>query len=675
MPVPGPGGAAWGVELLLFGLLCLPLGELLRRVLGGYIGLFRGSSAIERGLLDLYLAGGALYLVGWLPLEYPETPAALLGVGAGLWGLIRRRAISPEPPADWSELLSATGALLAALSFGLFLLEIVAAESAPSGNTFDSSILSAYVGLTGLHHQLPSSLAPIAPQAIAYPQGATAWFYAAQAIFGVPSERTALLVTPLFLALAPVGAYLWGRAWWGSTRAGLILAGLVVLFASWPRLLVSGSNDFVLSFPLVLLLWSWTPRWFRATPPGAADAVGFGLTAGLAASLSPTGPEVWFLALPLAWSLLPSSRGADVRRRWSAGLISLLVALLVLLPSLSVIARSGGGSAGLPSQIPSPTGAPLGLTSGQLVGLLDPFLFRSSDVWLSPFPIVRAELALLLGLGAALLVLDLASRPARREWKAAGGGLAMFSVGAALLLLQLRGEPSTSLLAGVTNTSEISILLLTLLLAVVVVPLLRLGELLATSLPNMRGSEAPRRPGEARSTVGAPQASPSRRAGRLALLLAVGTLVVLPGVVVSATDAPGYLHGLYVSVGNTSGADYELLEWATGHLPAGARVLAAPGSAAQFLAGLRPDLALVYPVEPVSANRSYLAVTSELDSGTLDAAGRGDLSVLAIQYIAVTQANNRLWPAYSPAPLLAAPSSYPLLFESGDAYLFSVAAT
>lgn len=675
MPVPGPGGVAWGVELLLFGLLCLPLGELLRRFLARYAGLFRGSSAIERGLLDLYLAGAALYLLGWLPLDVPDAPAALLVAGAALWWLLRRRAISPEAATDWSELRSPIGAVLAALALGLFVLELVAAESAPSGNTFDSSIFSAYVGLTGLHHQLPTSLAPIAPQAIAYPQGATAWFFAAQATFALPPERTALLVTPLFLALAPVGAYLWGRAWWGSARAGLLLAGLVVLLASWPRLLVTGSNDFVLSFPLVLLLWSWTPRWFQARPPGVADAIGFGLVAGVAASLSPTGPELWFLALPLAWSVLPSSRGSAVGLRWRAGLVSLLLALLVLLPSLSVIALHGGGSAGLPSQIPSPTGAPLGLTTGQLVGLLDPFLFRGTDVWLSPFPLLRAELALLLAIGAALLVVELTARPASREWKAAGAGVAMFAVGVALLLLQLRGEPSASVLAGVTNTSEISMLLFTLLLAVVLAPLLRLGELLTQSLPPARPSPARPAGRASRPAEDGPAMTAPARTGRLALLLAVGTLLVLPGVVVTATDAPGYLHGLYVSVGNTTNADYQLLGWATGHLPTGARVLVAPGSAAQFLAGVRPDLALVFPVEPVSANRSYLAVTSELQNGTLDAAGRGDLAVLAVQYIAVTQANNRLWPAYSPAPLLAAPASFPLVFAAGDAYLFSVAGT
>ena len=97
-----------------------------------------------------------------------------------------------------------------------------------------------------------------------------------------------------------------------------------------------------------------------------------------------------------------------------------------------------------------------------------------------------------------------------------------------------------------------------------------------------------------------------------------------------------------------------------------------PKASAQFLAGLRPDLALVYPVEPVSANRSYQGVTSELQNGTLDGAGHADLAELAVDYIAVTQANNRLWRAYSPTPLLSESSSFPLLFHSGDAYLFAV---
>jgi hypothetical protein len=673
VPVPGPGGLSWGIELLLFGGLCLPLGELIRRLSSRYIGLFRGRSPIERGLLDLYLAGGALYLLGWFPFDYSAAPSVLLALGAGLLLLALLLSKWPGPTTDWGELFSPTGAVLGVLALGLFALELFAAESAPTGNTFDSSIFSAYVGLTGLHHQLPTSFEPIASQAIAYPQGTTAWLFAAQGLFGTPPERTALLVTPLFLALAPVGAYLWGRSWWGSRRAGLLLAGAFVLLASWPRLLVSGSNDFVLSFPLVLLLWSWTPRWFRPEPPPLADAVGFGLVAGLAAALSPTGPELWFLALPIAWSVLPASRASARWARWRAGLVALVVALLGLLPSLSVVALEGGASSGLPSQIPSPNGAPAGLTGGQFVGYLDPFLFRPGDVWLSPFPLLRVELAALIVLGAVMLCLYAGSRRGTRDAGPLAAGAATFSVGAVLLALDLRGGPATGLLAGLTNAGEVSILLFTLLVGLAVVPLVRLASGLEAALyPEPAGGVTPPtgfagRRGTRRA------AGPTARPASILLLLAVGTLVVLPGLVVTTEDAPGYLHGLYLSVGNTTAADFALLGWAQSTLPAGARVLVAPGSAAQFLAGLRPDLSLVYPVEPVSANPSYQAVTAELENGTLDAAGHTDLAVLAVDYIAVTQANNRLWPAYSPVPLLAEPATFPLLFHAGDAYLFAVA--
>jgi len=38
----------------------------------------------------------------------------------------------------------------------------------------------------------------------------------------------------------------------------------------------------------------------------------------------------------------------------------------------------------------------------------------------------------------------------------------------------------------------------------------------------------------------------------------------------------------------------------------------------------------------------------------------------------VTGNSTILWPAFSPRPLLADPSAYPVVFSQGDAYLFGV---
>ncbi|MCI4346864.1 MAG: hypothetical protein L3K07_08975 [Thermoplasmata archaeon] len=675
MDVPGPGGLLWGLELLAFAGLCLPLGELLRRLAAPYVGLFRSSSPVERGLLDLYLAGGAFYLFGWLPIESGLLSVALLAAGVALLFALRayRGPASGVPPLSARELASPSVLLLVGITLALFALELGAAEGAPTGNTFDSGILASFVGLTNLHHQLPTSFLPVAAQGIAYPQGTTAWLLPVQWLFGLPPARAPLLLTPLFLALSPVAAYVWGERWWGNRRAAVALALVVALLASWTRLLASGSNDFALAFPLVLLLWAWTPRWVAAQPPGVADAVGFGAVAGYAAALNPTGPELWFLLAPVLLLLIKGVRWSTWRPwlgRWAT---ALGVGLLFVLPSVAVLWAGRSNSNLLPGAAPAPPGSAVGLTSGQVVGYLDPLLFGRSDVWLSPFPLLRAELAALLVVGVVLLYLLRRDRASQGNALLAGFAPAALAATALLLLLDRRGAPSAALVGDITSAGEASMLLFTIYAALAAVPLIELLDWLAKrTAPE---SDAPSNGGR-----GAPEAlPPPRHHGRLdtrdgtaVFGVAVLAILLLPGVVVTTTDAPGYLHGIYLSFGNTTQADFALLDWADTNLPHGARVLVAPGSAGQFLPGYRADIALLFPEIPVAGNLSYSLLVSELDAGTLDGSGHAALSALAVEYVVVTGRNTQLWPPFSPEPLLADPAEFPVYFATGDAYLFGV---
>ena len=149
-------------------------------------------------------------------------------------------------------------------------------------------------------------------------------------------------------------------------------------------------------------------------------------------------------------------------------------------------------------------------------------------------------------------------------------------------------------------------------------------------------------------------------------------MIVVPGVALTPTELPPVLSELYHDFGNVSAADFALLSYAGAHLPAGARVLIAPGSAAGFLPGYAPDLVLVYPLVPgwEWLNSSYRVVVSQLTNATLNATGVAALASLDVGYIIVTGNNTVLWPPFSPAPLLAEPGAFPLVWSEGDAYLF-----
>ncbi|HTT25695.1 MAG TPA: hypothetical protein VMH90_01865, partial [Thermoplasmata archaeon] len=148
-------------------------------------------------------------------------------------------------------------------------------------------------------------------------------------------------------------------------------------------------------------------------------------------------------------------------------------------------------------------------------------------------------------------------------------------------------------------------------------------------------------------------------------------LLVLPGVAVTATSFPSYDAMLYDSFGNVTASDFAMLDWAGAHLPDGARVLVAPGSAAGFLPGYAPGAVVLFPmIGGARSNGSYELVVGELDNGTLDAAGERAMANLSVGFVAVTGANSQLYEPFEPFPLLD-DARYSVIFQEGDAYLFS----
>ncbi len=679
MSLPGPSGVAWALGLLLFGVAFLPAGELIRRTAARWVGLFRNLGWIERGLLDLYLGGAGLYGLAALPLGlfYPVTVMGYL-VGAAVLLVLfaaRRRSRGAESartvPFVAKDFWPAGLTLLCVAA--LYAIEVGVAEGIPTGNTFDSSLLTDFVALLLSHHQIPTSLVPIAAQATAYPQGTTVWLAAAQVVFGLPPARTSLLVTPLFLSLAPLGAYVWGQRLLGSRWAGAAFGVSFALISSWTRVLAGGSNDFAVAFPLVLWLVARVGTWSRVPLLSWSDALAFGALAGYSAALNPVGAE-WLLPTLVVFSVLAVPRGRVAPIRWIARWAGAVVAGgLFVLPSLGVIASGHGNPFPALGSVPATPAVPNpGITLAQFFGSIDPFLFGPGDVWLSPFRELRFELAILLVAGLAiLLVPGLVARtgipfPRFRRLLAAG-----FLMGVLLLLAEVASGSGLSafvLVPLLSSGAELSILLFALYGAIAAVPLVWLLQRLGgESNDAVAADPTPSALGRRVRASRAVQPADSTRAA--VLLLAVA--IVLPGAAVTATAFPAYLDTLYQNYGRLTPADFDLLAWSGAHLPAGARVLVAPGGAAQFLPGYA-DVAIVFPVQPISTNGSYVELDRELVQGNLTARGYAALVSLQIQFVAVTGNNTNLWAPFRAAPLLANPAVFLLAFHEGDAFLFAV---
>jgi len=647
------------------------LGESVRLLAARWVIAWRQLEAVERGLLDFFLGGAVFYLLAALPVggfSLVSIAAVLVAGAAGVAWIAGRRREHPLTLRSLVGPFLRPAALLAELSgLALLLFEVAVALPVGTGNTYDSSLLTLYTARLLDAHQLVLSFLPSSSIGLLYPQGTTAWLGTAQLLLGLPGARASLLLTPLFFGLAPIGGFVLGRRVLGGDLGGLAFALTLAATASWTRVLVGGSNDFVFAFPLVLWLAGQAVGWLR-TLPATPDALAFGLVLGYSAALNPVGAE-WLAPALLVMAAITVPRGAGSPALWLARWGTAVgSALLALIPTWYVLGQ-GLASPGYVPGTRSPASTPLSTASSQFIGSVDPYLFRPQDVWLSPVPVLRAELALLLTVGLALVFLfgraTLGSRLERIRNFLVGGLVATFG----LLGLDWAGSQGGVLghLSSVVSESEASIWLFTIYALIAALPL-------ALALEWAVRAKGPVGP--------APERAPRRRSWRLdgnsrraaaALPVVIALVVVVPGGVLTPVQLAPVLSTLYTSFGNVTGADFDLLAYAGTHLPDGARVLVAPGSAGEFLPAYDPTAVVLFPMLPGwdRFNASYSLVVSELTNATFNLRGALALNALDVQYVIVTQANSILWPAFSPLPFLQG-GFYSVLFAEGDAYLFAL---
>ena len=682
--IPGPGAAEWAFALLVWAAAALVVGELVRTLSARFVPLWQRPEPIERGLLDFYLGGALLYFVASVPWDAFVTPLLYILpilAAAAVAALALRAAERPGWAGDsrthLASLLAPVRCLVLLSALALFLIELSVAVSVPTGNTYDSSLLTLYTSLLLNHHATATSFSPYATTGLLYPQGTTVWLGGSQLLFGLPPARTALLTTPLFFGLSPLAGFVFGRRMFGSERAGLAVALTLGWIGTGTRGIVYGSNDFVFAFPLVLLLAGQAVVWLRPPLPKLGDVVGFGLLLGYSASMNPVGAEWLLLALPIVALLVRPRFSGQIRGWFSRWGIAVATTLVGIVPSLYVLAVGRSSPEFVPGATGAPSGTSPGITQSQFLGTIDPFLFGSSDTGLSTVAALRLELALLIAIGLAVLLLVARDSALGRYLEpfrpfVAGAALAQVVLLLVFWLASTGFGPAVDF-TNISSSSELSIWLFTLYGLIATVPLALAIERFAgwlrraDALPPSRSSSPPV------SRVRPRRASPI--ASRAVTPFLIALVIVAPGVVLTSTAFPPTLNGLYHDFGNVTAADFDLLDFAGSHLPSGARVLVAPGSAGQFLPGYCADIVLLYPMIPEwqTVNASYAQLVHDLPNGTFGPMDQQALAALSVEYIVVTQNNTMLWSAFSPRPFLASPTAYPVLFHEEDAYLFRVA--
>ncbi len=657
------------MSLLLWAAEVAVVGEAVRGLGTRWLPVWRTSELAERVVLDVYLGGGVLYLLAAVELGgfiAPVVRAVPIAAAVVLLYRVARLRRTPGASAGAEplrELTTNSWVLLAfASALALYVVEVVAALAAPTGNTYDSSLLTTYVTLLLQHGSVPLSFRPYGAAAILYPQGSTVLLGWAQQTFGLPPARTSVLVTPLFLALVPLSGYVAGRRLLGTAAAGGAFALALAFLGPATRAFVAGSNDFVMATPLVLLLVARLELWRGAAPPSFRDALGFGLLLGYAGALNVVGTQ-WILPALLVFGLVAAPRFGGRFLSWLLRWCTAAGAALVAgLPSLYVLIAARVSPASLAGALTVTPGTPSGFTSAPLIGQLDPFLFRATDVDLSPIPALRDELALLLVLGAVALLWVANDAEPDPRWRRFGWALlgAGATIAAWLVLLSVShvAHSPVESLRFISNAGEMSTWLFLLYGLLAAVPLVLAVE----RFPRL-GSGAGGAPRRGRPRGSLPAIAP----------VLFAALVVLPAIVLTPVGLGPVLSETYQDFGNVTAADFALFDYAASHFVAGERVVVAPGSAAEFLPGYARGIVMLYPMAPglPTVNASYTLVVRELTNGTLDATGRADLAALTPTVVVVTGNSTVLWRAFWASPLVGLLGSPSVAWHEGDAWVFN----
>ena len=668
--------------LVALALICLPLGAVVLRIAEWFVGRPVKLTVCERLLLAFYATGGVLFVLASIPapLYGLSGVVGLLAVGAIGYAVLslRERARGLASTVRW--LMTWPGLLVSVLTLGLLAVEVIGG-SVVLPNGIDGAVDSLYVNRLLALHTIPWTLQPYASVGVTYPQGTPVWFSLPVLLFGWPTLSAPVVLPPLFLSLTPAAAYSLGGRVGGLKPSstpwmGILFAAFFGLVASWPRLYVGGSFDFVLAMPLFLLTLGLLLPFARSAPSWRM-AVAFGVLLGTAAVVGAAVGLALGLLLLAYWVLASATSGIWSLSRLAQVLASLGVALVCLVRSMVGIAVWWSYPGHVMTDNAVPPYAPIvnRETYTGLLSQIDPFTPWKAKV--SPFPFLSVELQVLLVGGLVLSALVLTGRLGSLREYLSAGLVEWTLVGAATLLVVTvivgaLGEWNTSLsgIQSVTNLNELSILLFLFYSLIALLPLVAGVNYLRTHRGSASGRPTPGRSPSLHPRVSFGRFGSSRR--RWTTVVAVGVLVVplASGVAVTTAIMPGYLHTFLRGQSNGTQEDVTVLEWAGEHLPSCSGVLAAPGSAAQFLPEFA-TLRIIYPVFPVPANLTYFNVVQNLSNGTYGPTTREGMLMLGVTEVFVTGATTNTYPAFSLVPLRAAPSAFTLLDSSGDAFLFA----
>jgi hypothetical protein len=649
----------------------MSIGEPIRYATARFSKTLQNLDILEDIVLDFYIGGLILYAIATIPMHLfsPEILAALLLTSIVLSFLLHHKDVSRLKCVPIKKIRSCFSANALALLEGsvvffLFLatlwLELLPVTNFVFGNVHDSSLYGLFVKLILQNRQIPATMLPYSTEGIYYPQAFFTMEAFAHLVTGLSLAEISLRVTPLFQALAVLGAYSLGRRIGPKNHLGVSFAWVFFAVSRWPRLLVWGSNPFVGGFALYFVCIGLLFQLRNSEKNGNA-MIGTSFTGILLGYLGAINlvflqalvPVVAIIAILRVRRMKQQSAHTQVR---AAILLSLLVlgcSLVVISPSVykfMLSAQHGGSNVGLPADllIPSANEA-VSQVVFELTEIYRGFFFLD---WISPYRFLKFETALLVSATMAVIFINIGRK--EREIKDSIGLIliSLTSVALVLLVRTVGALISLSLTLILTNWAETAIIMFVSFCFFVCV----LNVLIYNHIRGL--------------VYRWHKPSSTKKVCVAALTLVVLSSIYTPYIYYLFLHDSNYLTGQYDIFCVTTQNDLELMQWMKQNMPKESVVLINPYDAGGFVPVVT-DLKVIYPFIQSRSSLSYLFLTSSLNQGNLSSTVYDMLDQRNITHVFIGEHAMSGHERFDPLLFLGNPN-FRLERHDGDAYLFAL---
>ncbi|MGC8656719.1 MAG: hypothetical protein ACP5UL_03095 [Thermoplasmata archaeon] len=481
-----------------------------------------------------------------------------------------------------------------------------------TGNTMDTGYYSLLAEVILYNHSALIGTNPFFPGISPFPNGMMTIlilysFYTSLSVIQAP-----LLLTPFFEGMLILSFYVLGTKI-KNNRMGIMMAIVSAFLCGWPQYLVTGSNDFIFSLPLGILMLSFSGDLFKVN---IRQELLLLLLFGFDMAINPI---FGIVTIPSIFIVAIVAKFFNERKIETNKILLMATSLLPILPSiLLVFSPSPYGNAYQPQY--------------QSISKTLSYINIFNLLYNTPYPIVNLEFLLLLLVGVAYI---LKSKKFKKTPILYYYSLTGIVVG--ILITISYYSFNVPILGSIINPTEVIFVFYMLISIFSGIGMVYLFEFIYKT-----------------------------KKRKLIAILVMLLLVIVP-VAYSVNYESSILYHDYLLYSTTTNHDIQVMEWMKGKYPENTKILIEPGSGGAFIPSIDHYI-VIYPPFAVKYNEDYSILVDLLCNNVINNETIKMLNIFQVSLIFVSDHHVGIVPwKYQ---TFMNNTNFTYLYNSGDTYLF-----